>query len=240
MKQQAFDHFRLPTRIINLPHDSKNNMRKTLEFLQSLQENNNASWFLDHIGDYERAKAELDDLAYALVTKLTDFDDMISSDIDSARFISSLTIPKPRKKQIYYSHFEIAISPLSNGGNEPLYLVHFDPDGSYFSIRYDPDVFGIQVMRSYLTKNLTELESILAQLGKLTAFELNTDSAKGPLPKGYQPGVPGERFLKLTSYEIRWPLPDLNLKIPKLAEAISAEFQKAYPFILFLRKGLGL
>ncbi|MFD2287609.1 DUF2461 family protein [Pedobacter petrophilus] len=215
-------------------------MRKTLEFLQSLQGNNNASWFLDHIGEYERAKAELDDLAYALVTKLTAFDEVISSEIDSARFISSLTIPKPKKKQIYYSHFDIAVSPLSNGGNEPVYLVHLDPEGSYFSIRYDPDVFGIQVMRSYLTKNLIELESILAQVSEVTAFELNTDSAKGPLPKGYQPGVPGERFLKLTSYEIRWPMPDPDLKIPKLADTMSIEYQKAYPFMLFLRKGLGL
>jgi len=213
-------------------------MQKTLDYLRELKINNSKDWFLDHMNEYEEVRTELNDLAFLVLEQLALFDPLLNDEVDVSRFISNLVIIKPKKSGPYHTHFVISISPLANDGNEPLYDIHIDPEQSYISIKYDPDIFGIQVMRNFITKNADQFREILEDTFS-DGFELNESSALSSLPKGYQPGVPGEQFIKLQRYEIRCAV-DLLKDQQELLKDITASFRAVLPLMNFMRKGLGL
>lgn len=97
-------------------------MEKTLQFLRGLKANNDRSWMSDHLNEMEQAREQLLDLTYELMHGLSSFDAKLDADIEPARFLSNLTIAKPKKQPPFRTYFEIAASALLNGGNEPLYL----------------------------------------------------------------------------------------------------------------------
>ncbi|WP_316807025.1 DUF2461 family protein [Pedobacter agri] len=212
-------------------------MDKTLKFLTELKDNNDPGWFLDHIGAYEQAKTEVSDLTYLILEQLSLLDSALDSEIDVNRFISTLVVIKPKKKPPYHTFFNLSISPLLNGGNEPVYRLHINPEGSYISVLFEPDVFGLQVIRSFIIKNFDLLQKALTEAYS-AGFMLN-DVQAGVLPKGYQTGVIGENYIKLPFYELRCPV-DLYKKKSHLIADILTSFELAIPFVEFFRKGLGL
>ena len=213
-------------------------MRHTLEFLTNLASNNDQSWFLDHIGDYEQARTEVSDLAFSVFEQLLSLDPLLNDEVDPARFIGTLVVIKPKKSAPYLTHFAISISPVANQGNEPVYYLHIDPNGSYLSIKYVPDVFGLQVMRNFITKNLHRFEEVLSAAFS-AGFALNEQGALTSLPKGYAEGAAGERYLKLKQYEVSSPI-DWNKSNDELMKDIVVSFDAAMPVLSFLREGLGL
>lgn len=213
-------------------------MQKTLDYLRELKINNSKDWFLDHMKEYEEVRTELNDLAFLVLEQLALFDPLLNDEVDVSRFISNLVIIKPKKSGPYHTHFSISISPLANDGNEPLYDIHIDPEQSYISIKYDPDIFGIQVMRNFITKNADQFRELLEDTFS-DGFELNESSVLSALPKGYQPGVPAEQFIKLQRYEIRCPV-DLLKDQQELLKDITASFRAVLPLLNFMRRGLGL
>lgn len=214
-------------------------MEKTLEFLADLNSNKNQAWLSDHSGEFESARAEMWDFAYLLLTQLSVHDDKLNTEIDVARFISNIIGVGPKKAIVYLDFFDIAISPLNNDGNEPAYLVHIEPDDqSYISIKYIPDVFGLQVMRNYIAKNASLFDSILQDCYS-SGFILEESSILPALPKGYPVGTQGESFIKLRKYEIRSPI-DLLKDQNELIQDILITFKAAFPLVQFLRTGLGL
>ena len=213
-------------------------MQKTLDYLRELKINNSKDWFLDHMKEYEEVRTELNDLAFLVLEQLALFDPLLNDEVDVSRFISNLVIIKPKKSDPYHTHFSISISPLANDGNEPLYDIHIDPEQSYISIKYDPDIFGIQVMRNFITKNADQFRELLEDTFS-DGFELNESSVLSALPKGYQPGVPAEQFIKLQRYEIRC-LVDLLKEQQELLKDITASFRAVLPLLNFMRRGLGL
>ncbi|MDY0904818.1 DUF2461 family protein [Pedobacter sp. CFBP9032] len=213
-------------------------MEKTLEFLLNLKSNNNQTWFMDHIGEYERAKTEIGDLAYLLLEQLSPIDTRLNDEIEVERFISNLINFKPKKAITYNAFFEISISPLANDGNEPVYLVHIEPGLNYISVKYDPDIFGLQVMRSYISKHADEFDRILKDTYS-SGFTLVQSSSLSALPKGYPVGIPGEAYIKLQQYELKSPIELLKTK-DELIRDITLSFSTVLPIIQFLRNGLGL
>ena len=212
-------------------------MEKTLNFLSELKIHNDPAWFMDHIGEYERAKTEVFDLAYLILDELASLDPALNREIDVGRFISSLVIIKPKKNVHYLTYFDLSISPLMNGGNEPVYRIHIDPEGSYISVLFVPDVFGLQITRSFIIKNISELNAAL--LEAFSAGFLLNDLKKGALPKGYQAGVIGEDYMKLPFYELTCPI-DFSKGRDLLISDIISSFALAVQFLQFFRKALGL
>ncbi|UKT65613.1 DUF2461 family protein [Pedobacter mucosus] len=214
-------------------------MEKTLKFLADLKANNHQAWFMDHIGEYERAKSEVWEFAYIILTQLSVIDAKLNPDIEVERFISNLINIRPKKEISYHGFFDIAINPLDNDGNEPAYFIHIEPDDqSYISIRYVPDVFGLQVMRNYISKNTALLDTILQDCYS-AGFVLEESSMMPALPKGYLIGTPGENYIRLKAYELKSAV-DLLKDRNELIQDILITFKAALPFLQFFREGLRL
>jgi uncharacterized protein (DUF2461 family) len=214
-------------------------MKKTLKFLADLKANSNQAWFLDNIGDYEQIRSEIEDLTYVILTELSISDTKLNPEIDVTRFVSTLVIVRPKKPVAYFDFFDVEISPVSNDGNEPAYVLHIEPnEKSYISIKYEPDVFGLQVMRNYISKNAVTFDNLVQDCFS-SGYVLEESSMLPSLPKGYPIGTPGESFIRLRKYELRSPI-DILKKRDELTKDILVTFNAALPFIQFLRNGLGL
>ena len=212
-------------------------MEHTLKFLTNLTQNNDQGWFLDHLGEYEQARTQVTDFAYLVFQQLLFLDTQLDEDVDVGRFISNLVIEKPKKGVPYRTYFSVTMSPLANEGNEPQYHIHIDPLGSFLSMRYDPDVFGLQVIRNFIFKNLNEFHLILDDAFS-SGFALNQVGALTAVPKGYLAGTAAEPYLKLRRFELISPL-DWSKSPEELLTDIVMSFRQGIPFLQFLRRGLG-
>lgn len=214
-------------------------MEKTLKFLADLKSNNEQAWFVDHLGDYEGSKSELNEFAYVLLNQLSLIDDKLDPEKEIEKFISTIFNIRPKKAITYFGFFDVSISPLDNDGNEPVYLVHIEPEQkSYISIKYVPDVFGLQVMRNYISKNISQFENVLEE-AYASGFALEETSMLPTLPKGYPIGIKGETYIRLKEYELKSPI-DLFKNKNELLKDMVLTFEAGLPLIQFLRKGLGL
>lgn len=214
-------------------------MKKTLKFLADLSTNKNQTWLSDHSDEFESARSEMWDFAYLILTQLSIIDPKLNDEIDVSRFISNIIGVGPKKSILYHEFFDLSISPLNNDGNEPSYVVHIEPnDNCYISIKYNPDVFGLQVMRNYISKNVSSFEETLQDCYS-AGFTLQESSMLPALPKGYPVGTPGESFIRLRKYELRSQI-DLLKDKDELIQDILLTFKAAFPFVQFFRNGLGL
>lgn len=214
-------------------------MEKTLNFLADLKSNNEQAWFVDHLAEYEGSKSELNEFTYLLLNQLSLIDDKLDPEKEIEKFITTIFNKRPKKEITYFGFFDVSISPLDNDGNEPVYLVHIEPNHqSYISIKYVPDVFGLQVMRNYISKNIFLFENVL-QEAYASGFVLEESTMLPTLPKGYPIGTQGEAYIRLKEYEVRSPI-DLLKDKNELLKDLHLTFEAGLPLIQFLRKGLGL
>lgn len=218
-------------------------MKKTLAFLTGLKNNNTVNWVQDNSNEYEEARSEVLDMTGELLLSLSTFDKSLDPELNPAIFLNQILrdTRKSKNKDPYLSYFAIRLSPTQNEGNEPIYHIHIEPGASFISIAYwEPDIFGLQVMRNYITKNLDEFERILNKTAFKKLYTLESSKSLPALPKGYLPGVPAEKYIKLKSYEFVMPISDKALTSGKLAELLQPSFEAGYPLIRFFRTGLGL
>jgi len=218
-------------------------MKKTLRFLTKLKDNNNTSWMLDNINDYEEAKSEMLELAENITPLLTKFDKGLNDDVNPVQFLTRMTrdVKKSKNKDPYRCYFGLWITPLVNEGNEPAYYIHIEPGASYLCAAYwSPDIFGLQVMRSYINKNLEAFEAILNKKSFSSKFTLQSTKILKELPKGYEAGIDAEHYLKLKSYEAIMIIDDKTLISNDFASIAETSFKDAYPLITFFRKALRL
>jgi len=218
-------------------------MKKTLAFLTGLKQNNTISWVQDNSNEYEDARAEVLELIGEVLWSLSSFDKSLDPEINTSFFLNQILrdTRKSKNKDPYLSYFEIRISPRENEGNEPAYQIHIEPGASFISTSYtDPDIFGLQVIRNYITKNFAELEGILDHVKFKNLFTPDLSKSLPALPKGYLPGAAAEKYMKLKSYEFVMPLSDQVLLSGKLVSQLQTAFKAGYPLIKFFRRGLGL
>jgi len=218
-------------------------MKQTLEFLNGLKSYNTVNWVQDNSNQYEDARAEVLELAREVILSLSTFDESLDPDKNPALFLNQILrdTRKSKNKDPYLTYFTLRISPLGNNGNEPIYHIHIEPGASFISIAYwEPDIFGLQVMRNYITKNLNEFENIIENAVFKKLFLLENSKSMQTLPKGYHPGAPAEKYIKLKSYEFSMPISDQELIDKNIVSSIQASFESGYPLIRFFRKGLGL
>ncbi|RYZ16639.1 MAG: DUF2461 family protein [Sphingobacteriales bacterium] len=103
---------------------------------------------------------------------------------------------------------------------------------------YQPDVFGLQVLRSHIAKNLDSFQAIIDSL-QADGFYLEQQHRLASLPKGYPENSPAAAFIKLQCYQFSSPL-DLSSDRGTILSNIITSFKAGYPMVQFLRRGLGL
>ncbi len=213
----------------------------TLDFLESVAQNNNREWFAAHKGEYEAARANVLELVESLLPEISTIDPLVSATADPKKCVMRIyrDVRFSKNKDPYKTNFGIWFSAHGKGGNEPGYYLHLQPGNSFLAGGYwMPDAAHLKLIRQEIDYNGDDFKGILEKQDFAEHFKLSTENTLKKAPKGYAPDDPLIDILKLKSFEVAKKISDKSLQRTAIVEEIAASFKLIYPLVAFLRNAI--
>ena len=214
----------------------------TLSFLKELSQNNNREWFAAHKKEYETARENVLDFTSKLITGFAGFDDTIPADLNPKDCVMRIyrDIRFSNDKTPFKTNFGIAIS--SNGKNfkGPGYYVHVQPSNSFIAAgSWYPESEELKAIRQEIDYNGSDFRAILNDSDFKSVYgDLDREGALKTTPKGYPADHENIEYLKLKSFTATCTATDKSLSLATAVKTITANMEKLYPLMIFLRNAI--
>lgn len=215
--------------------------KETLNFLSTLEINNNREWFNDNKHLYLEAKANVENVVNDVIPEVAEFDpsverleakNCIFRIYKDTRFSKDKT---PYKTNIGASLVEKGPKTLNYAG----YYIHLEPGKSFLA-------GGV-----YMTepKNLKAIRETISSAGRTFLKILQKKSFKEVLelqgarlvkvPQGFDKEDPMGDYLKFKQFTVFHPLSDAEVLDKDFVKNTVAVMKEIYPFNLFLNEAIG-
>lgn len=206
----------------------------TLDFLQSLEHNNDKDWFNDHKDDYLRARANMADFARQLLYRMKVHDqveperpgDNLYRIYNDVRFHKHKPPFNPRFAGGFHRK-----KPQLRGG----YYFQIVPGNSYVSCGFfGPNASDLQRIRQDIADNHDEWRALLSQpalwatFGKMDGEQLKT------APTGYPKNHPAVDLLRYKQFIFRHRFSDAEVLQADAVERFDHAFQAIRPFFDYM------
>ena len=137
---------------------------QTLDFLKELVENNNREWFQANKERYDKARANVIELATNVITKLHKVDPSVSADLDPKKCVMRIyrDIRFSKNKIPYKNNFGVSLPTSGSklGGVE--YYLHIQPGKSFIAGGYwMPETEHLKAIRQEIDYNANDLKKII-------------------------------------------------------------------------------
>ena len=215
---------------------------QTLDFLKELVENNNREWFQANKERYDKARANVIELATNVITKLHKVDPSVSADLDPKKCVMRIyrDIRFSKNKIPYKNNFGVSLPTLGSklGGVE--YYLHIQPGKSFIAGGYwMPEAEHLKAIRQEIDYNANDLKKVIDDKEFINLFgEFRKQDQLKTTPKGYDTDNENIDLLKLKSFIAWHPLTDKEVTGPKAAEEIIKACSKIYPLNVFLKNAI--
>ncbi|MCQ6959799.1 DUF2461 domain-containing protein [Mucilaginibacter aquariorum] len=215
---------------------------QTLDFLKELVENNNREWFQANKERYDKARANVIELATNVITKLHKVDPSVSADLDPKKCVMRIyrDIRFSKNKIPYKNNFGVSLPTLGSklGGVE--YYLHIQPGKSFIAGGYwMPEAEHLKAIRQEIDYNANDLKKIIDDKEFVKLFgEFRKQDQLKTTPKGYDVDNENIDLLKLKSFIVSHPLKDKELMGAGAADEIVTMCSKAYPLNIFLKNAI--
>lgn len=214
--------------------------KETLNFLSTLEINNNREWFNENKQLYLDAKANVEDVVNEIITGVAEFDSSVERleakncifrIYKDTRFSKDKT---PYKTNLGASLVEKGPKTLNHAG----YYIHFEPGKSFLA-------GGV-----YMTepKNLKAIREAISSDGDAFLKILNKKSFKELLelqgtklvkvPQGFDKEDPMGNYLKFKQFTVFHPLSDADVLDKDFVKNTVKVLKEIYPFNLFLNEAI--
>ncbi|MEO6456154.1 MAG: DUF2461 domain-containing protein [Ginsengibacter sp.] len=218
--------------------------QSTIQFLKTLEKNNNKIWFDEHRNIYLEAKKDYENFVSALIKKISLFDqDIKELQVKDCTFRINRDIRFSKDKTPYKINMGAS---LNRGGKKSIYA------GYYFHLEHGNKSFAggglwmpmppeLKKVRQEIDYNFNEFTGVLNSKEFITHFNkiATTDDVKLiNLPRGYEKTNPASDYLKLKSFIAIKKISDAELTMPSLIIKTSKAFEALKPFITFLNDAL--
>ena len=214
----------------------------TLQFLSSLEKNNNKPWFEQHRNNYEEAKTDFHDFVEKLIPAFAAFDPNIAQlQAKNCTFRINRDIRFSKNKTPYKNNLAAYFNEAGKKGNGAGYYLHIQPGKSFAAAGiWMPEAAGLSKIRQEIDYNLDDLKMILKQPSFKTYFKDGFAAANmlARPPKGYNDDNPAIAYLKLKSFEIIKPISDAAITNQAFLKDVIKIFRAAHPLVAFLNKAL--
>ena len=216
----------------------------TLQFLKSLDKNNNKAWFDTHKKQYDAAKQDFAALTQKVITQFGKKEPAIALlQPKECMFRINRDVRFSKNKAPYKNNMG---SSIKAGGKKSLlagYYIHLEPGDKSFvgGGLYMPDAAFVGKIRQEIDYNYTaflrivENKKFIAQYGGL---DFSEGLSLVREPKGYEKENPAIKYLKLKSWIATAPLSDTALQDKNLATQLTKAFEYLQPLISFLNEGI--
>jgi len=186
-------------------------MKKVLEYLTDLTNNNDREWYHANKERYRQANTEFERFISDLIIAIGEFDDNVLHHEPK-----DLTFKMVRDTR--YSHDKSPYNPtfrahISSIGKLPIpvgYYVAIAPGnrsfigGGLFASMFKD---ATTMIRDYITANGAELEAIVSEKAFAEHFAIKGEALKN-VPKGYDPAHPQADYLKNKSWYLEYLVSD--------------------------------
>jgi uncharacterized protein (TIGR02453 family) len=218
------------------------NTQIILEYLTSLDRNNNREWYHAHKAEYKEANAEFEALLQALILEIGRFDSSIVHNDPK-----DLTFRLVRDTR--FSHDKSPYNPafrahISSKGKLPVpvgYYLMIKPGGqSFLGGGLFADMFkdATTMVRDYISHNGRAWEAVIHDPAFEKHFTVKGTALKN-VPTGYEKDHPQAEYLKYKSWYLEYPLSDDELGDAEAFLARAAElFRIMKPFNDYLNSAL--
>ena len=218
------------------------NTKLIMDYLSSLNRNNNREWYHANKADYKKANAAFEELLQALILEIGKFDSSIIHNDPK-----DLTFKLVRDTR--FSHDKSPYNPafrahISSQGKLPVpvgyYLMLKPDDQSFLGGGLFADMFkdATTMIRDYIAGNGEEWETIIHAPDFEKYFSVQGTALKN-VPAGYTKEHPQAEYLKFKSWYLEYPLKDEEVVDADMFLAKAAElFQIMKPFNDYLNKAL--
>ncbi len=213
--------------------------KEALQFLRSIEKNNNRAWFGKMKSVYENSvKAPMLALVEALDQELLDYAPEYITEPSKAVFRIHRDVRFAKNKDPYKTNIAAGFHRQNLGKNDTAsFYLHLDAKGIFVGAGvYMPIPEHIRMLRNHIAANHIEFREILAdnQLRKWMG-ELHGELMIRP-PKGFIAGHPAQDLLIRKMYFMAATLPTDLALTPQLLGEVSARFRASTPLVEFLNR----
>ncbi|MCF8304002.1 MAG: DUF2461 domain-containing protein [Bacteroidales bacterium] len=217
------------------------NMKRMLNFLDQLEQNNTKEWFNENRQLYEDARAEFKKLVTELIGRITMFDPELQSlTPKESIFRIHRDIRFSKDKTPYKTNFGAVLGKGGRKSPYAGYYVHIEPGASFLGGgSYHPGKDVLKKIREEIYFNPTEFQSIIHEpdFKKLFGNLMEFDALKRP-PKDYPNDFEHINLLMYRSYIVGHNVPDRILLEQNPIEYAEAVYLTMKPFKDFINRAL--
>ena len=214
----------------------------TLQFLKTLQKNNNRPWFEEHRHLYEGAKADVLLMVEQLIPGIAGFDSNIAGQLaKNCTFRINRDVRFSKNKSPYKNNMAAYFNKDGKKGNGAGYYLHVEPGQSFAAAGiWMPEPANLVKIRQEIDYNLDEWKKILNSSAFKKNFKDGPDISNklARPPKGYTEDNPAIPFLKLKSFVVRRPIMDASISKKNFVKDIVKIFQASFPLVNFLNRAI--
>lgn len=211
----------------------------TFDFLKGIASHNEKEWLDQHRDAYEAAKADLADLAGALIDRSGEFDDKVGkANGDPVRCVSRLnrdmrfTKGKPPYKTDFF--ISLGVGELQSTAS---YYVHVEPGACYAGggvFTTAPEALG--KIRDRIVAATDKWNSIVEAPELRRAFPkgLTSPGTLKTAPRGYDADHPAIEYLRMKGFCANHPLTNKAMQDKDAVDEIVRTFKAVRPLVDFI------
>ncbi|MPT30329.1 MAG: DUF2461 domain-containing protein [Chryseobacterium sp.] len=213
---------------------------ETLNFLSTLEINNNRDWFNENKNLYLQAKENVENVINEIISGVSEFDksverlearNCIFRIYKDTRFSKDKT---PYKTNIGASLVEKGPKTLNNAG----YYVHLEPGKSFLAGGvYMTEPKNLKAIREKISSEGEDFLKILNKKSFRDNLELQGDRLV-KVPQGFDKENPMGDYLKFKQFTVFHPLSDEDVLDENFAKNVVKLFKEIYPFNQFLNDAI--
>ena len=210
----------------------------TLQFLKTLQKNNNRDWFNENKSTYIEAKDDVLLFVENLIEEIAKFDEeILKIDPKKALFRIYRDTRFSKDKTPYKTHFGVSLG-MGKGKKISGYYLHIEPGKSFLAGGvYQPESSALKEIRKEISANSEEFLKILEQKDFRNNFRgLSVESKLQRVPNGFEKDDPMAEFLKLKNFIVSHPISDEQVVDKNAAKNFAKILQSIKPLNDLLEK----
>lgn len=198
----------------------------TLQFLRTLEKNNNREWFNENKTTYQEAQQDVVSFVEKLIEEMVVFDEEIGkADAKKSLFRIYRDTRFSKDKSPYKTNFGASLG-MGKGSQKAGYYLHIEPGKSFLAGGiYMPESSVLKEIRKEISAFGEEFLTIVEKDKFRNYFRgLSVEDKLKKVPQGFEKDDKMAEFLKLKHYIVTHPVSDEQL----FNENAAKEFAKIY------------
>ncbi len=221
-------------------------MKKVIDFLTALQQNNDKQWFDGNRSFYREAESEFKEVVERLIPAIASFEPSVSRlSVRDCTYRIYRDIRFSRDKRPYKTYMGAYICPGGKKSGMAGYYFHIEPphrkddgspEGGYLLSPglYCPEPKVLRSVREEIFDNGAQFDEAIK---KAKGFELCLDSSLKRNPAGFPEG-PYDKYIRLKDFYLEKSVPEEIMLSDGLTEYAADAFRSAREFVAQLNRAV--